>query len=884
MDKDYDKLCMGCMNGECEPGKPCPLCGFAVESYTPAPHILPLKTILNGKYLVGKVLGQGGFGIIYLGWDLNLDMKLAIKEYYPDGFVTRDCHTTTVISAYAGDSEEFFHSGLEKFIDEAKRLAKFYTLPGIVSVRDYFRENGTAYIVMEFIEGLTLKAYLDQHGGRLPAGETFQMMRPVMDSLAMVHQAGIIHRDISPDNIMIDKAGHFRLLDFGAAREFNKDGSQTILLKHGFAPYEQYKRHGKQGPWTDIYALCATIYWCITGQVPLEAPDRIPKDPLQPPSALGAELSGEQEAVLMKGLSVMAEGRWQNIQEFQAALDRATPIEPKKHLKKLEELFSKMRKGISDLPAKKLGILAGSCGALLVIVLAATLLPKTGEIPVQGDQAHLPPSSQAEPSAVIPPIEEWGRQDGEIENAQGAAPVRQPADPGQVIAFADWAMEYHIRQGLNKPDGEITAGDLAGIQRLHICDIHTSINDEPPEDAGGRTSKMGDGSPVPHLTSLEDLEYFINLRELSLANQDFTDVSPIAQLTELVSLDLEGNHVSNLSPLSNLANLETLNLEAMLDFGLTDISPLSGLDSLKELNLSGNRNLVDLSPLASLSNLETLGLEYVGQKALEGSGRYLDITSLSGLSNLRELILTGCEVNDLEPLSRMTTLETLYLNSCPVKELSPLSRLTGLKQLQLDLLEGQNLSSLAGLTQLTDLEITSRHTSAVDLTPLKGMVKMERLLADSCRIADLSPLSGMTRMMELDVSSNKISDLSPLIGMTRMEKLDVSSNPISDWSALAGMTGIKRLDVGTSTFSDLSVLRGMTQLESLIANRCDISDLSPLAGMNQLTFLNVEENKVSDLSPLSSLENLEKLYASSNPGITNWSPVAHVEMVRGRPE
>ena len=137
-------------------------------------------------------------------------------------------------------------------MDEAKRLAKFYSLPGIVSVRDYFQENGTAYIVMEFIEGQDLKAYLEQRGGSLSLEETLNMMRHLMESLAVVHQSGIIHRDISPDNIMIDGQGRIHLLDFGAAREFGKKESQTILLKHGYAPYEQYLSNSKQGPWTEI--------------------------------------------------------------------------------------------------------------------------------------------------------------------------------------------------------------------------------------------------------------------------------------------------------------------------------------------------------------------------------------------------------------------------------------------------------------------------------------------------------------------------------------------------------------------------------------------------------------------------------------------------------
>ena len=278
-------LCMGCMRPKTHPGL-CPFCGFDEAAYELSPHHLPLYTILNGKYLVGKVLGEGGFGITYLGWDINLELMVAIKEYYPNGFVTREScgydNTVTVLSGYRA---EYFAKGLEKFVDEARRLAKFWGLPGIVAVKDYFPENKTAYIVMEFVEGKTLMAMLRENGGSLPAGQVFQMMEPVMESLETVHEAGLIHRDISPDNIMVDAKGRVKLLDFGAARSFISDSekSLSVMLKPGYAPEEQYRSRGKQGPWTDVYSLCATMYRAITGGVPLESLDRMAEDTLKRP-------------------------------------------------------------------------------------------------------------------------------------------------------------------------------------------------------------------------------------------------------------------------------------------------------------------------------------------------------------------------------------------------------------------------------------------------------------------------------------------------------------------------------------------------------------------------------------------------------------------------
>ncbi|MCL2663091.1 MAG: serine/threonine protein kinase [Oscillospiraceae bacterium] len=316
--------CMSCFTQHAAPVNLCPVCGYDETAQEFPPHLLRPRTILNGKYLLGKVLGQGGFGITYIGWDLNLNIKVAIKEYYPSGFVTREATSmgNATVQPFTGSQGDFFLRGREKFINEAQTLARFFALPGIVSIKDYFQENGTAYISMEYIDGRTLKDYLSQMGGKLPAGQIFDMMKPVMTSLAEIHNAGLIHRDISPDNIMISKEGYMKLLDFGAARDFTDSGnkSMSIMLKPGFAPEEQYRSRGVQGPWTDVYALSATIYKCITGVTPEESVERVHEDQVKPPSSLGFSVDPTQEAALMKGMAVLQKNRFQNVPELYASL------------------------------------------------------------------------------------------------------------------------------------------------------------------------------------------------------------------------------------------------------------------------------------------------------------------------------------------------------------------------------------------------------------------------------------------------------------------------------------------------------------------------------------------------------------------------------------
>lgn len=316
---DPEMLCMGCMGQRTSMEGPCPFCGFDETAGERPLHHLPYRTILNGKYLIGKAIGEGGFGITYLGWDLNLDMKVAVKEYYPSGHVTRG---NTSVTSYSGESAEFYEMGKTKFVSEAKTLAKFYSLPGIVGVKDFFNENNTAYIVMEYLDGITLKQYLEKCGGRMNPGQVLQWMRPVIRSLAEVHKAGLIHRDISPENIMITKENQVKLLDFGAARSVSVNGenSLSVMLKPGYAPEEQYRTHGEQGPWTDIYALCATIYRCMTGSIPPEPLERMRRDILLSPTQMGANLPPQQEAALLKGLSVYAGDRFQRVEDLEAAL------------------------------------------------------------------------------------------------------------------------------------------------------------------------------------------------------------------------------------------------------------------------------------------------------------------------------------------------------------------------------------------------------------------------------------------------------------------------------------------------------------------------------------------------------------------------------------
>ena len=319
-----ERVCYGCF-AEKEPGIPCPRCGFNENDEQPY-LALPLGTILNGRYLVGKVLGIGGFGITYLGYDLTLEIKVAIKEYMPSALATR--HPDHYSVALTGRVEEDYQYGMERFLDEAKILAKLQNTPHIVSVQNYFKENGTAYFVMEYIDGMSLKAYLAKNGDKIPYNQAIAILQPIMEALVQVHALNLLHRDISPDNIYITSKGESRLLDFGAARFALGDGkSVSVILKHGYAPEEQYSSHGNQGPWTDVYAMGATLYRCITGQLPPDSVERIHGDTMKRPSELGFRIPANVENAIMKALAVKTEDRFPNMEAFIGALNGRVSVQ-----------------------------------------------------------------------------------------------------------------------------------------------------------------------------------------------------------------------------------------------------------------------------------------------------------------------------------------------------------------------------------------------------------------------------------------------------------------------------------------------------------------------------------------------------------------------------
>ncbi len=340
-----NQICFNCFSGT-NGTDPCPVCGFENNSIEQKPHHLPAGTILHEGYLIGRVLGQGGFGITYLGYDLASHQRLAIKEYFPAGIVVRQ---NGEVQSSSIENKSIFKRGIDSFNKEARILSELSNYPNIVNIHTFFFENGTGYFVMEFIDGMSLKDYLTSRGGRIDFQETLALLLPVMHILQAVHHAGMLHRDIAPDNIYITKEGQTKLMDFGAARfhTFQETQSVRTIVKPGYAPMEQYASQSAQGPWTDVYAMGATIYRTLTGAVPPDAPTRAMRDEMQSPLQMGFVLPTNADYAIMRAMAPQIVFRFRAMNDFIQALtlpDGALPVHPSVQNPIFKEPSSEVRK------------------------------------------------------------------------------------------------------------------------------------------------------------------------------------------------------------------------------------------------------------------------------------------------------------------------------------------------------------------------------------------------------------------------------------------------------------------------------------------------------------------------------------------------------------
>ena len=660
----------------------CSECGRPYGSVETEPFALKPGTILDGKYLVGEMLGQGGFGITYIGFDLLLEQKVAIKEYYPmsTGMVSRE-NSTTVVWSSAVMQKSGMEKGFDSFLKEARKMAKLGGIPGVVGVKSVFIQNETAYIVMDFIEGETLLKKL-QREGPMDYGTCISLMTPIMQALAEVHKHGIIHRDISPDNIMVQSDGKLILLDLGAAKDLDIQGkngnvqSSQMVAKHGFSPVEQYGQAGKIGPWTDVYAMAATIYYCCTGVLPPSATDRMIEDTL----TCRPRLTKEQFDVLAFCMNVLPQNRPQNMDALlQIVTHPAGKTPPVRDVPKTEPVRPETRnlQPLKPDPGRPLPkwLIPGIAAAVAVIALIISV--------GSGGKKSTPASSVKAPAA----------------QAVTTEPV--PTVPMEVhtMAVADyafdedaffWGQERYMRKDVK------TLTFQSSLQNVPSSAWDVSEAGDGSVLAwmdNGNLYVAADGAIAPNSNASCLLQDFANLKTIDFGNcfdtSNVTDMhSMFAGCSSLTSLDLSGFDTSNVTYMSymfqmcdNLSNVDlssfsTSNVTNMrstfescgslirLDLTSFDTSKVTDMNSmfyecgsLTQLNLTSfdTSKVTDMAFMfTSCNSLTSLDLSNFDTSNVTNMlwmfGLCYDLTSLN-LSNFdtsavteMDDILTGCDV------------------------------------------------------------------------------------------------------------------------------------------------------------------------------------------------------------------------------------------------
>lgn len=433
-----EKRCYGCMQIK-EQSPICEHCGFN-ENIENLPHQLPLGTVLLEQYVVGKALGQGRSGITYIGLDLNLDAPVAIKEYYPAGVQERDCSVSLEVTCEGSAQQEKFRQGKERFIEEARALGKFVDTPQIIHVYNYFEANNTSYTITDHVKGVSLKTYVNMRGGKLTPKETFRIMQPVMDAMEKIHEDGLVHRGIRPDNIMIQFGGAAKLLELGGVVQQKKASGETDTEKaafsRSFAPAEQYQSEGNMGPWTDMYALCATMYYCMTGQAPVDALTRKKKN-VHPDWNSIPDLTQAQMAALEKGMALSEMERIGSVGMFRKAISGQQVVLKEEKKESAKEEPKPKKQGKKPLPL----ILAGVAAVAVIAVAAVFAMGRKDAEPVQVEAEQTTAATQATETEPVVTEPEW---EPAVARAGYGEAVYSYLDAGTQVRIVGRVDDYYV--------------------------------------------------------------------------------------------------------------------------------------------------------------------------------------------------------------------------------------------------------------------------------------------------------------------------------------------------------------------------------------------------------------------------------------------------------
>lgn len=856
--------------------------------------------LINDRYELRKEIRRGGFGVTWYAWDTNLDMPVAVKEFSdPDPEHRR------------------------KFIREARSLAKVSGTRGIVNVRDYLEVDGKAYMVMEYLDGEDLSTRIDRTG-RLSPDETWQLLLPVMSVLTKLHEAGMIHRDVSPDNIRITEEGEVKLLDFGSVSNLTSENlTRTVTVKPGYAPIEQYSGAAEQGPWTDVYSLCATIYKCVTGRKPVDSLVRSIHDELERPSALGVKISPEEEAVLMKGLSVDPRERYGSIVDFENAME-AAGIRPKyssgPDVAGGAGVGTGRGRSGSQSPAG-----GSSSGGRSFEDLAAKAFSDNEEsgkeekaAPVHSVQSKndMQPSRQMHPGSsakhTVKSTVRTTDQEKEVQagaarkKSTGSAPKKAPSQSGGqghrkknkflipavlagilVLGVVGFVIFSGGSEGGFRPTS-ITTGQTEGVE-YKSGDTYITISDAVVNDA--------------HIDFVEKNEKItaVYFRRCSISDEM---ISRMAEWTRVDSISFNYcDGFTTQDPLSGLVTLKSIELYDHADVTLTGnqlftvdfpktlkslsitCGTLAGttgfirhFPGLSSLTLNVENQIEDYSFLDVLPEFEELRLfnQSMDEEDCSHLGGHKELTlveltdgTLATLDWAKEcpkiqyISAHESPITDLSPLADHEKLYELSLPGSQVSDLTPLSSCPKLTVLNVSRSQVGSLDGLEHSEELYTLNISRCGVS--DLTPLSGCINLHHMFADRNKIISLNGISKCTRIQILNVNRNELTNLDGCQDLIKLESLQAAGNHITDISGIRNCTAVENLLLSENGIEDISALsNNFLDLKVLDVSDNQIRDISALAGCVSLSVFAADNNKLTSVNALADKHDLYGVFLSNN--------------------
>lgn len=759
--------------------EPCSVCGFCGQEQISDPTTLASGSVFQGRYAVGRVIGKGGFGITYLAYDIKHEEKIAIKEYYPYGIALRSPETT-VVSVTSEETADVFKKGAEKFYDEARLVAAFNGNPSIVSVYDFFYENDTVYYTMEYLEGTTLKDYVDKNGV-ITAGQAVLVAERISSALMTAHSSNILHRDISPDNIMICNDGKIKLLDFGAARQVVANASQSlsVILKQGFAPLEQYQKKGRQGPWTDIYSLGATLYYAMTKDIPDDPMSRFEDD---------AEYSSNKYSIyaplwemIRKATMLRIEDRYNNVFEFRAELS-SLGIDP-------EPLVQYEPKPQMILPE---GVTAKPYTTLRTSEQIHTQ-SKNEEPKAEQTETKKAPKNAKSITAVSPKTVKKSSHDTvgkPMSEAKSAAEATAdiPAVPSEsdTVAVSE-----------KNPGGKKAPTRKQLIAMLSCAAAMLIIAGAAVAIGTGRNSE-----PAASVSASEGVTKETTKGTTASTTEKTTKKTTASETTTLKNYyegdDDRGGNVNNGGFTTTTVSEKTTPTTTTTTVTVTTTTAKKEDDSF--VTIAGKK--YDKNTKGSL-DLSSAGLTNS------------DIKQIKHLTKINWLIINdNPSVTDLSPLASLTGLQGISFHNCNVKDISFVKDMTKLDTICADSNGITDISPLAGHKKITNIWMA--YNNVKDISSLKDCTAMVNICFTNSPISDISALSGMKNLKQINFTGCKLKSISALKKCKKIELAYFGENNITDFTPLANSKGLKQLHASNNGLKgNVKALKGLTILEYL---------------------------------------------------------------------